>query len=170
MPIADTVIVEKGIVRYVYTDTNGNVVKAKPKSETTRSKEKFVIETVNRFLAPSRNEPHLANKPGTLNRRVAAVLKKPFWRSSVANDTEVLLPLPLTAHLLDAVDGKAGPHVLQRFVWCRGRRACQYRVFWKAARGHTAKAMVVWNISSTENFLEFSGSSKEAADIKEDNE
>ena len=156
IPIADTLIVENNICRLLYTDpVSGIVMKSKPKSHSESSKERFIMDVLHRFMGPSLTEPYLASKPGPLCRRVTAVLKKPAWKATVANETEFLLPLPLTAQLMDAVDGKKGPYVIQRFMWCRGKKPSLYRCFWKAARGNTARSLVVWNISSNDNFGEY---------------
>jgi hypothetical protein len=156
IPIADTLIVENNICRLLYTDAaSGIVMKSKPKSHSETGKERFIMEVLNRFIGPSLTEPHLASKPGPICRRIAAVLKRPVWKATVANDTEFLLPLPLTAHLMDAVDGKKGPYVIQRFMWCRGKKPSLYRCFWKAARGNAARSLVIWNISSNDNFGEY---------------
>lgn len=157
--IPDTLIVEKNIVRLIYNDpSTGNVIKAKPLGDSRKSKQKFMLDVIRRFLdAPAVAEgvPSGHGTPKRLSRRVVALLKKPFWRGSVSNETEAILPLPLAAHLMEALDGQEGPYVIQKFVQFRGRRPCIYRTFWRSASASGARTIAVWNVSNNESIVEF---------------
>lgn len=160
--IPDTLIVEKNIVRLVYNDpSTGQVIKARPQSDSKKNKKKFIRDVLHRFLDPPdrRDEgaSHAARNNTVLARQVVGVIKKPYWRSSVGNEVEVLQPMSLVAHLMDAVDGQEGPYVIQKFVRYRGRRPCFYRCFWRAASPGAPRTVTVWNISSTEPAEEFQG-------------
>lgn len=166
--IPDTLIVERNIVRLVYNDPQtGQIIKARPLGESKKSKKKFIRDVLARFLdaEPRRDlaRPAPPRQGGALARQVVAVVKKPFWRSAVGNEVEALLPLPLVAHVMDAVDGQEGPYVIQKFVRYRGRRPCVYRCFWRAASATSPRTVTVWNISSSEPAVEFQGAPADAA-------
>lgn len=151
--IPDTLIVEKNIVRYIYNDANGLIVKSKPISDSAADRKSFILNVLQRFLLHQSSHP-----PSTaMSRQVVGIIKRPHWKSGVSNDTEVLLPLPLAAQLLDAVEGRPGPYVIQKYMWFRGKRPCIYRAFWKAGSPTSARSVVVWNIASKESIQEFHG-------------
>ncbi len=155
VPIPDTLIVEKNIVRFIFTDPiTGQIMKLKPSSDSQDDKRIFFHTVMNRLM----DQPqYLPQQPNAISRRVVAVLKKPFWRNTVSNETEILLPLPLAAQILDAVDGKPGPFVIQKFMNFRGKKPAVYRAFWKAGSPTKARALTVWNISNKDNVTEFPG-------------
>ena len=160
--IPDTLIVEKNIVRLVYNDAaSGQVIKARPLSDSKKNKKKFIRDVLHRFLDPLDKRDDGAVHPGKNNkilaRQVVGVIKKPYWRCAVGNEVEVLQPMSLVAHLMDAVDGQEGPYVIQKFVRYRGRRPCFYRCFWRAATPGAPRTVTVWNISSTEPAEAFQG-------------
>ena len=77
---------------------------------------KFVIDFLDVCLEKSSSlYSHNSAAREPLINQVLAVVKRPDWRRTVANRTELLMPLPLQAHLHAAIDGKAGvgPTVLQ---------------------------------------------------------
>ena len=127
-------------------------MKEKLSFDSQDNKIKFVSDFIDICLQSS---PQFMNSNGgnkeVLSNKIVAVIKRPSWKESVCNKTEILMPLPLKSHLHAAVEGKAvGPMVLQRFVKSKGRHPCVYRVQWRVS--NSGRTVSAWNISRRHKF------------------
>lgn len=181
VPIAETLVVDGPRMVLLHNDAKGNVVRSKPPRKNGSSgmnavvvdaqRREFLMDVVRRFADGGRKEAasgaaadatetpaHASSlsfaKRIPLLRRPAAVLKRPAWRNHVASDTEILLPIPLAANIDEDLRGHSNPHVIQRYIRSRGKKACFYRVFWNPATPTSPKSVNVWNISSEDNIVD----------------
>jgi hypothetical protein len=124
----------------------------------------FMMSVVKRFIEGDRqvtsNADPIDFTPLSFARRIpllrlpAAVLKRPAWRRHVASDTEIMLPIPLAATIQEDLKGRSAPHIIQRFIRSRGKKACFYRVILNPATSSSPKSVAVWNISSEADIVD----------------
>jgi hypothetical protein len=178
VPIAETLVVDGPRIVLLHNDSKGNVVRSKPPRRTDSDdndattsqhvdtqRREFVMGVVRRFIDAGQGSTSHAEAIDPLlslsfARRIpllrlpAAVHKRPAWRKHVASDTEVMLPIPLAAAIQEDLKGRSPPHVIQRFIRSRGKKACFYRVIWNPATSTSPKSVAVWNISSEDNIVD----------------
>lgn len=135
LPIAETVLIEKDLVRVLRSNesSDGTITREIVKFSEQTDRDEFVHRCLQNFVIDSKPMGQFPQS-ASLRDRYVAVLKKPSSRpeSTVSNSCELLIPEYFHALLVEALDSKSHSLVLQKLIKSRGSKSGVYRVFWRA--------------------------------------
>jgi hypothetical protein len=150
VPIADTLFIgPSNTVKLLHNDSRGNVQAFDAHLDQQCKRDQFLELCVDKFI---KNSEPISQECEPVYNRIVGVLKKPCSngnRCYTNQNSDLLFPVSLYAHVLDIAEGNSQQCIIQKFIKSKGKRPSIFRLFWKASSTETG-VVEGWNITKTE--------------------